>query len=523
MKISQIQREMESRNGLKSRLVFEGLGVGVATGVLILVSRVLISYLNKYFQIAYSWGRESWWHIGLILIGLAALGLLSGYIVKREPLISGSGIPQVEGQLAGKIHPVWYRVLFYKFFGGLISLGAGLTLGREGPSVQMGAATGQGLGELLKRPDTEKKYLITSGAAAGLASAFHAPMAGMVFALEEAHQNFSAIALVSAMAAAVAADFVSSTVLGLGPVLKVSEMISLPLSHYWIIVLLGILLGVAGVFFNKAILFSKAVYAKIKCPLYIKTAIPFVLTGVVCMIMPDLFGSGSTLIENMQLSDKPVAYLIFLLAAKIFLLLLCFGSGLPGGIFFPLLVLGALYGQIFSAAAQSVFGLSSQYVICIVLLAMAAHFSAIVRAPVTGILLVSEMTGSFAFFLPLAIVSLCAYLTADLLKSKPIYESLMELALINPNKPPKRTFGGTGKKVLWEFAVEYSSPADGKKVKELKWPDHFLLVAIKRGQEETIPNGNTLLTGGDYVVGLLPKEELDTISEKMSKICKEKI
>jgi len=519
MDSGQIQRELESRKGLKSRLVFEGLGVGVVTGAVVLLSRVLILYLNVYFQKLYAWGTGVWWHAGLILAALAVLGLVSGYIVKREPLVSGSGIPQVEGQLAGKIHPRWYRVLFYKFFGGLITLGAGLTLGREGPSVQMGAAAGQGIGEILKRPDTEKKYLITSGAAAGLAAAFHAPMAGVVFALEEAHQNFSAIALVSAMAAAVAADFISSSVLGMGPVLKVAGMKSLPLSYYWLIVLLGILLGGAGVFFNKAILFSKAVYGKIKCPLYIKTAIPFVLTGVVCMLMPDLFGSGSALIENMQLADKPVGYLVFLLAAKILLLLVCFGSGLPGGIFFPLLVLGALYGQIFSAAAQSVLGLSSQYVICIVLLAMAAHFSAIVRAPVTGILLVSEMTGSFVFFLPLAIVSLCAYLTADLLKSKPIYESLMELILVHPKERPSSQ---TGEKTLWEFAIEYTCPADGKQVKNLEWPEHFLLVAIKRGQEETIPNGDTLLTGGDYVVGLLPTQELDTINEKMSQLCKAK-
>ena len=520
MESRQIQREMGSRKGLKSRLVFEGLGVGVVTGALVLLSRVLISYFNQYFVKLYAWGKDVWWHAALIFIVLAAMGIVSGFIVKREPLVSGSGIPQVEGQLAGKIHPKWYRVLFYKFFGGLLTLGAGLTLGREGPSVQMGAAAGQGFGELLKRPDTERKYLITSGAAAGLASAFHAPMAGVVFALEEAHQNFSAIALVSAMAAAVAADFVSSTVLGMRPVLQVADMKPLPLSYYWLIIILGILLGGAGVLFNKAILLSKAMYAKIKCSLYIKMVIPFVLTGVVCMLMPDLFGSGSALIENMQLADKPVGYLVFLLAAKILLLLMCFGSGLPGGIFFPLLVLGALYGQIFSAAAQSVLGLSPQYVICIVLLAMAAHFSSIVRAPVTGILLVSEMTGSFAFFLPLALVSLCAYLTADLLRSKPIYESLLELILVKPKEQP---YSGTGGKTLWEYSIEHTSSADGRQVKDVCWPEHFLLVAIKRGHEETIPNGDTLLTGGDYVVGLLPSDELDIINEKMSELCKAKV
>jgi len=520
MKIGQIRREMESRKGLKTRLIMEGLGVGTATGTVILLSRIAISKLQVYFRAGYAWGTGSWPHAAAILAGLAALGLLSGLMVKKEPLISGSGIPQVEGQLAGKIRPCWYRVLFYKFFGGLLTLGAGLTLGREGPSVQMGAAAGEGIADLLKRPDTEKKYLITSGAAAGLASAFHAPMAGVVFALEEVHQNFSAIALVSAMAAAIAADFVSSTVLGLQPVLPFDGMKPLPLAYYWLIILLGVFLGLAGVLFNKAILLSKSLYAKINCPVYIKTMVPFVLTGAVCMLMPELFGSGDSVIEGLAHSTQPVWYLAVLLAAKLLLLMVCFGSGLPGGIFFPLLVLGALYGQIFGAAAQSFLGMPAEYVICIVILSMAAHFSSIVRAPVTGILLVSEMTGSFAFFLPLTLVSLCAYLTADLLRSKPIYESLLDLILIRPSKSsPARTRG----RILWEFAVEHTSPADGKRVKDMQWPEHFLLVSIKRGQDEVIPDGNTLLTGGDYAVGLLPAEELDVITEKMSGICRTRI
>lgn len=520
METGQIQRELECRKWLKSRLVLEGLGVGIASGSVILASRIIISGMQRYFRIWYAWGTESVLHGALILAGLAVLGLLSGLMVRREPLISGSGIPQVEGQLAGKIHPRWHRVLFYKFLGGLFSLGTGLTLGREGPSVQMGAAAGQGVAELLKRPDTEKKYLITSGAAAGLASAFHAPMAGVVFALEEAHQNFSAIALMSAMASAIAADFISSTVLGLEPVLRFAGMKALPLSHYWIIILLGIFLGLAGAFFNKAILASKALYAKIDVPIFVKTMIPFVLTGLVCMLMPELFGSGDTIIEGLQDPGRPVWHYLILLAAKLLLLMVCFGSGLPGGIFFPLLVLGALYGQIFGAAAQTFLGLAPEYAICIVILAMAAHFSSIVRAPVTGILLVSEMTGTFAFFLPLTLVSLIAYLTADLLRSKPIYESLLDLILLHPRE---RSGAGTGGKTLWEFAVEHASPADGKRVRDLRWPKQFLLVAIKRGQDETIPNGDTPLTGGDYVVGLLPTDELDIITEKMSELLKTKV
>ena len=108
---------------------------------------------------------------------------------KKGPFISGSGIPQVEGEMAGKLNQVWWRVLpanFWRF----LSLFAGLSLGREGPSIQIGAMSGKAVSSLLGRGKTEEKYLITCGASAGLAAAFHAPLAGVMFSLEEIHKNF---------------------------------------------------------------------------------------------------------------------------------------------------------------------------------------------------------------------------------------------------------------------------------------------------------------------------------------------
>ena len=515
----QIQREIRSRYGLRIRLVPEAAGVGIVTGAVVLLNRLLISHIQPMVRSIYSWGTGNPVAAGAVLFGAACVGVATGFLVKKEPLISGSGIPQVKGELAGAIRPVWYRVLALKFVGGLMTLGAGLTMGREGPSVQMGAAVGRGASELFRRPETEKKYLVTSGAAAGLAAAFHAPMAGVVFALEEGHQNFSATALVSAMAGAIAADFVSSSAFGLKPVLSFSAVPSFPLNEFWIIVPLGILVGAAGVLFNRLILLSKRLYDKIRCPVWIKTAIPFIITGIACMCLPSLFGSGESLIGEGAPLGMGYGGLLLLLGLKFLLLLICFGSGLPGGIFFPLLVIGSLYGMILGTFTTQVLGLPTEILTVIVLLAMAAHFAAIVRAPVTGILLVSEMTGTFAFFLPLALVSLCAYLTADLLRSKPIYDSLLELLLLKSKSPssPSDTSG----KVLREFPVEYGSAADGKTVKEIDWPDGFLLVGIRRGTEEWIPNGGSLLRGGDYIIGLLTEADTEEDTKQLENVCKE--
>ena len=138
------------------------------------------------------------------------MAVLVGRLVKWEPMISGSGIPQVEGEVLGKLSQNWKRVLPAKFAGGFLCLLGGLSLGREGPSIQLGAMGGQGVSRLLDRGKTEERYLMTCGASAGLAAAFHAPLAGVMFALEEIHKGFSVSLLISVMTASVTADYICS-------------------------------------------------------------------------------------------------------------------------------------------------------------------------------------------------------------------------------------------------------------------------------------------------------------------------
>jgi H+/Cl- antiporter ClcA len=163
--------------------------------------------------------------IGVLII----IGYIVGLMVKHEPMISGSGIPQVEGVLLRKLDMSWWRVILGKFIGGILSIGSGLSLGREGPSVQLGAAVGQGFSKVFKRVKIEEKYLITSGASAGLAAAFNEPLAGVMFALEEVHKNFSPLVLLSALSA----DFIASGFFGLKPVFTFVNLTTLPLNLYF--------------------------------------------------------------------------------------------------------------------------------------------------------------------------------------------------------------------------------------------------------------------------------------------------
>lgn len=171
------------------------------------------------------------------------------------------GIPQVEAELKGLMDLSWWSVLWKKFIGGVLSIASGLMLGREGPSIQLGALTAKGVSVLLKSSEMERRSLIASGAAAGLAAAFNAPIAGLLFVVEEVYHQFSRLVWVSALAASITANFISLHVFGLTPVLHMPEDLQLlSLDQYWIYILLGIFLGLAGYVYEVVILNIQVFY-----------------------------------------------------------------------------------------------------------------------------------------------------------------------------------------------------------------------------------------------------------------------
>lgn len=411
-------------------LVGEGLLVGGVSGFIALLYRVALSYAGTWLNqiLAYIKGHPVaiviWFGV------LIMLAFLVGKLVKWEPMISGSGIPQVEGEINGVLEQNWLRVLLAKFVGGFLCLLGGLSLGREGPSIQLGAMAGKGVSQALKRGEEEQKYLMTCGASAGLAAAFHAPLAGVMFAMEEIHKGFSATVLISAMTASVTSDFVASRFLGLDPVFQFELAEALPQKYYWMLLLLGVLTGCAGVFYNWAMLKAQEWYRKAKWLNETgRIMIAFFIAGILGLIMPSVLGSGHPLIEQLTQGKMFLQMAIVILIVKFLFSAVSFGSGAPGGIFFPLLILGALIGGIFGMIGMRYFGLPEMYLNNLVLLAMAGFFTAIVRAPMTGIILLFEMSGSVSQFLSLTIVSVTAYAVATLLRSEPIYDSLLERIL----------------------------------------------------------------------------------------------
>lgn len=499
---------------LRYILVLEGIAVGLAAGLVTVLFRAALGGADDLRRAALSFcgahpaGIPIWFAILLAAAGLVTL------LLKWEPLIGGSGIPQVKGEMFGPIRTVWQRVLAAKFLGGFLSIGAGLSLGREGPSIQLGAMAGKGFSRLTGRVRTEERLLMTCGASAGLAAAFNAPLAGVLFSLEELHKNFSLEVLLPAMASSVTADFLSRQIFGLKPVFDLSGIALMPLGQYWLVLLLGVLLGAFGVVYNACIGRGQELYDKIPTA-YLRTVIPFLLAGLLAFIYPAALGGGHGLVGEVA-GGLGLQTLLLLLAVRFAFSILSFGSGAPGGIFLPLLVLGSVAGGLLGGGAQAL-GLAVPLP-NFVILGMCGFFSAVVRAPVTGILLICEMTGSFTHMLSLTLVSLTAYAAADLLRGKPIYDQLLHRLLRKQNAA-----GGNapvGEKVLLEAPVHPGAPAAQRRIGKTVWPAGCLIVSVVRGERELVPRGDTILRDGDRLLVLCGEEDSGEVQETLERLCK---
>ncbi len=415
---------------LKFRVLIDGIVVGVVAAIVAIVYRLLLQYAEKFVFWMADLVEKKPLYIAVFFVLLAVLAVAVQKILDWEPMISGSGIPQVSGEMKGYLNLTWWRVILAKIVGGTLCIIGGMSLGREGPSVQLGAMAGKGVAKMRKYDKTEERTLISCGAGAGLAAAFNAPLSGVMFSLEEIHKNFNSLVLISTMAGAAIADFLSKYVFGFSTVFQFEELEVFPLRYYWVLVLLGILLGCCGAVYNKVMLSVQAMYKKIngKAKKF-KLFIPFFTSGVLLVFMPQVLAGGHAMVEILERSNQLLLYLIVLLLVKFLFSAVCFGSGAPGGIFFPLLVLGAYIGAIFGTISIHVFGVDMGLINTFIILSMAGIFASIVRAPITGIILIAEMTGTMEHFIALVFVCIISYVFAYAMKSEPIYESLLDRIL----------------------------------------------------------------------------------------------
>ncbi|HVU34683.1 MAG TPA: H(+)/Cl(-) exchange transporter ClcA [Opitutaceae bacterium] len=419
----------------RRHIVAKAIVVGVVTGIVGAAFRLALDFAERHRDAVVRQHRG--WE-GLLVSSLA--GALAGgcgvWLVRRfAPHARGSGIPQVKAVLLGEAPLEWKRMLPVKFLGGLLAIGGGFALGREGPTIQMGAGLGGMLSERfrVRRGEGERRALISAGAGAGLAAAFNAPLSGLVFVLEELHGNFSPILFVAAFLASVSSDIMARLLSGAVPVFHLTGVVAPTTAALPWAALLGVAIGVLGVAFNRCILV--AVTWRVRRPTWSAFGVGAgvgLLVGSLGWAVPGMVGSGAMFVQRAFIGDVAVSALPLFLLARFALTVIGYGSGASGGIFAPLLVLGALAGLWFGAGVHALVALSSLSPTVFCVLGMGAMFTAVVRAPLTGIVLMIELTGVYDFMLPLLVSCLAAYGVAEGLGNKPIYEALREISAASP-------------------------------------------------------------------------------------------
>ncbi|MFZ5950556.1 MAG: H(+)/Cl(-) exchange transporter ClcA [Candidatus Rifleibacteriota bacterium] len=357
---------------------------------------------------------------------LATLITLTVLVVTYyAPESSGSGIPHLKGVLHEGFEFRDVRVLIVKFFGGIVAIGSGLALGREGPTVQMGASTGSILSRWFGSNEEERELMICSGAGAGLAAAFNAPLAGLLFIIEELHLRYDKFSLVAAFGATISGTLVCRLILGQAPIFSF-KVLHYPALHliFWCLVF-GVVLGFCGLFFNTFLIKSLRRFSHHKIFLAVTLGLAF---GFIGLHYPQLLGSGHNLIAEIMAGKFSLSLLFLLFFGRFFLTMLSYNTGVPGGIFAPLLLLGAIMGGIFFNLVEYVHPGEFRLEIFLVL-GMGGLFTAIVRSPLTGIVLILEMTNEFFLLLPLMLVAIVAYGIPEYFANRPIYDGLLLYSL----------------------------------------------------------------------------------------------
>jgi chloride channel protein, CIC family len=368
----------------------------------------------------------------LVILSCSAAAGLAAWLVRRfSPLASGSGIPLVEAVLEGKLQQPRFPLIPVKFFGGLLAMGAGLALGREGPSVQMGASSADTLARIFKRNSADRRVLLAAGAGAGLATAFNAPIAGAIFVLEELVRRFEPRIAIVALGASSAAITVAHLLLGYQPDFHVEALAFTRNNGIKVLFfVLGAVAGLAGIAYNHAILGAIAAAERLRqWPVELRAAIIGAAVGILAWFAPGLVGGGDPMTQRVLQGVETLALLPLLFLLRFGLGAVSYAAATPGGLFAPMLVLGAQLGLFFGFGCQFLFsGLGIQPV-AFAVVGMAAFFAGVVRAPLTGIVLVTEMTGNVTMLLPMLSACFAAMLFTTLLGNPPIYDSLRERAV----------------------------------------------------------------------------------------------
>lgn len=516
-------------------LILVGSVTGVFAGAVVTLYNICSKFGEEFSRDAYAVIRANPAFIPLLFLVLILGAFLLTAAVYFVPMARGSGLPQVEGATRGILRFSWFRDGAVMFAASLLSIFLGLSAGSEGPSLHIGAASGEGVANLLKRNEMIRRYQVTGGACAGLAVAFNAPLTGVAFAFEEAHKRFTPEVFICAFSSVIFALVTRSILYGAFGLTAESFfqnfVFPTEMATGWFYLFLAasaIVCGVVGVLFYKWVLFLHDKFEKMQAKPFVKVLIRIgvvvLLGGVLSLITVNVMGGGKELILafGTQGGTQPIAVeSVFGLPIVATLILVCvfkfiitganMGAGVPCGAFIPMLAIGACIGAMLNMLWVEL-GMDPKYCDLLVMVCMSAFFTAIVKAPITGVVMVCELTWSFAYLLPVVIGVAIGYVIGDIARTDSIYEELLELFVV------EQEIGKGDVRETFTLTVAEGALAEKRELRAVLWPAGVRVQELIRGGVSHIPDGETELQAGDVLIIVCTVKEPQSALEELKQI-----
>ncbi len=494
-------------------LIAVGSITGVFAGTVVTFFNILVHEGEKISRGVYAYVRANPAFLPLFFLALLTGAFLLSVCMSVASVVRGVGIPQAEGAMRGIVPLKWWRDLVFMFTSCLLSVFMGLSIGAEGPSVLIGACAGDGVSVTCKRNQMIRRYQVTGGACAGLAVASNAPLTGIAFAFEEAHKRFTPEVFICAFSSVIFGILSRSVIYRLLGMQVVNSFGSydfhaLPASGYFFVVVAGVICGVLGVLFYKGCfkmrrVFKKVQFRKARNRYLARVAVAVLLGGIVSLIAVGVMGGGHDLIESLGtyggqkaasiqpiLGKSIVWALVIIVLLRLFITTVNVGSGIPCGIFIPIIAIGACVGALLNEAWTQL-GMDKKYCDIMIMICMAAFFTTVVKAPITSIVMICEFTGSFAPLLPVIIAVFIGYVIGEMAKTDGIYEELLE------HYENETGIHHRAVQEVFVLKVVAHALADKCEVRDVLWPSGTRVTGIKRGEEMILPEGETVLLAGD--------------------------
>ncbi len=495
-----------------------GSVTGILTAIIITVYKQLAGFIIGFSERIYEFLRENLWFCAVALLVLSAFAFLYAKVYKKWPEISGGGIPTSIGILRGIIPFRWLLNLSGTFIMSTLSFLLGVPLGNEGPAVQMGTAIGRGsLSFVAKKHRAWDRYTMTGGACAGFSVATGAPVSGIIFAIEEAHQRISPM-IVIVSSVSVMFSYITTEIISLlfgisNSLFPRTQTAVLSVGEIWIPIIIGLIIGLFSAVFLRYYKTVNTFFNKTlkNIPLGFRIFGVLILTLLAGLLSHDFISTGHHLILSLFTENKGILMLMIILLVRSTLTLSANTNGITGGMFLPLMSLGAVLASALGRAGEALLGLSGEYYNIILLLGITACISGMMKMPITAVVFSLEALYCYENILYVITVSAVAYIITEIFSAKSINDDVLE------NKVRKQNKGKECKTAEIWVTVGESSFAVGKQIRDIFWPANLFVLSVKRDEihgEEVDEHGGTYLRPDDKLhIRYSAFDETETLNE----------